>query len=202
MLFDKLDKYKLILASASPRRMELLTAAGFRFELETGLQTDESYPDSLEGEDIPLFIARKKSDAFPRPLKEDEILITADTIVYQNGEVLPKPESDREARKILLKISGNSHFVFTGVCLRSAQHMVDFVASTEVRFGILSEKEINYYIQNYKPYDKAGAYGIQEWIGYVGVEQIIGSYFNVMGMPVHLLYRELEKFIINNNKNE
>lgn len=202
MLFEKLDNYKLILASASPRRMELLNAAGFRFELETGLKTDESYPDSLEGKEIPLYIARKKSDAFPRPLDEGEILITADTIVCQKGEVLLKPASDNEAREILSKISGNSHFVFTGVCLRSAQHVVGFVASTEVRFGILSEKEINYYIQNYKPYDKAGAYGIQEWIGYVGVEQIIGSYFNVMGMPVHMLYRELEKFILNDNKNE
>jgi septum formation protein len=197
MLFEKLDNYKLILASASPRRRELLAAAGFKFELEAGFKTDESYPVNLKGEEIPLHIARKKSEAFPRPLDKMEILITADTIVYQDDEVLLKPESDHEAREILFKISGNSHFVFTGVCLRSAQHVIDFVASTEVRFGILSEKEINYYIQNYKPYDKAGAYGIQEWIGYVGVEQIIGSYFNVMGMPVHMLYRELERFIIN-----
>lgn len=195
MLFEKIKDYKLILASASPRRRELLTAAGFIFELKAGYHTDEIYPDHLTGDKISSYLARKKSDSFPYPLIDNEILITADTIVFQDGEVLLKPESADEARMTLIKISGNTHFVYTGVCLRSAKKVVEFVATTEVRFSNLSEEEISYYIQNYKPYDKAGAYGIQEWIGYVGVEEIRGSYFNVMGMPLHMLYRELEHFI-------
>ena len=195
MLFEKIKDYKLILASASPRRRELLRAAGYIFELKAGYHTEEIYPDHLKGDEICSYLARKKSDSFPYPLADEEILITADTIVYQDREVLLKPESADEARETLNKISGNTHFVYTGVCLRSVRKVIEFVASTEVRFGNLSEKEINYYIQNYKPYDKAGAYGIQEWIGSVGVEEIRGSYFNVMGMPLHMLYRELEHFI-------
>jgi septum formation protein len=200
MLFEKIKDYKLILASQSPRRRELLGNAGFTFEAIDGTETDELFPPCLKGREIPLYLARKKSDAFHRALTYNEILITADTIVYQDDEVLLKPDSAEEAKRILRRISGNSHFVYTGICLRSAQKAVQFVASTEVRFGILSEQEINYYIQNYQPYDKAGAYGIQEWIGYVGVEEIRGSYFNVMGLPVHVLYRELEKFIDQNNR--
>jgi len=195
MLIEKIKDYRLLLASQSPRRRDLLRNAGFAFEAIDGGDTDELYPPCLKGREIPLYLARKKSDAFYRELINNEILITADTIVYQNDEVLLKPNSAEEAKRILRRISGNSHFVFTGICLRSSQKSVQFVASTEVRFGILSEEEINYYIQNYQPYDKAGAYGIQEWIGYVGVEEIRGSYFNVMGLPVHMLYRELEKFI-------
>jgi septum formation protein len=195
MLLEKIIDFKLILASRSPRRQELMRKAGFAFETADGSGIDEIYPPCLTGRDIPLYLARKKSDAFSRDLIDNEILITADTIIYQDDHVLHKPKSEDEARKILRKISGRSHFVYTGTCLRSLKKSVEFVAETEVRFGILTEKEINYYIQNYQPFDKAGAYGIQEWIGYVGVEAIKGSYFNVMGLPVQLLYREIEKFI-------
>ncbi len=195
MLLEKIKDYKLILASASPRRRKLLSSAGFIFELKAGCHIDEVYPEYLKGSEISSYLARRKSDSYPYSLTNEEILITADTIVYQDGEVMLKPESEDEARETLMRISGNTHYVYTGVCLRSVNKMTEFVASTEVRFGNLSEKEINYYIQNYKPYDKAGAYGIQEWIGYIGVEEIRGSYFNVMGMPVHMLYRELELFI-------
>ncbi len=197
MLIEKLKNYKIILASRSPRRRELLQKAGFVFEATQGVDSDERYPPNLTGREIVLFLARKKSEAFQRKLTENEILITADTIVCLNNEVLHKPGSAEEAKKILGKISGNSHDVFTGICLRAVNKVVEFVASTEVRFGILSEVEIDYYVETYKPYDKAGAYGIQEWIGYVGVEEIRGSYFNVMGLPVHKLYRELELFIEN-----
>lgn len=198
MLLEQIKNYRLILASGSPRRRDLMKAVGFDFEVSPGYIPDESYPGSLKGKEIPEYLARKKSEAYPYEIAIGEIVITADTVVCQDDEVLHKPASETEAAEILRKISGNSHFVYTGVCLRSALKMNTFVSSTEVLFGPLSESEINYYIQNYKPFDKAGAYGIQEWIGFVGVEEIRGSYFNVMGLPVHRLYRELEQMIQHN----
>jgi septum formation protein len=195
MLFDKIRNYHIILASGSPRRSELLRSAGFVFDVVTGFETDENYPPDLREEAIPLYLAEKKSMDFPGVITNGMIVITADTIVSQQGEVLHKPGSAAEAFATLQKISGNSHYVHTGICLRSADKTAVFSASTEVRFGILTEEEIHYYIQTYKPFDKAGAYGIQEWIGFVGVEEIRGSYFNVMGLPIHKLYRELEKII-------
>lgn len=195
MLLEKIRAFLLILASGSPRRQELLRSAGFDFQLAADLDVDESYPQELKGAKIPEYLAMKKSEAYPVALGEQEILITADTIVLQDDQVLEKPEDAEAARSALRTLSGNIHYVYTGVCLRSAHKKSSFVAATEVRFGMLSEAEINYYIQHYKPFDKAGAYGIQEWIGYVGVEEIRGSYFNVMGLPVHMLYRELERFI-------
>ena len=195
MLLEKIKDYKIILASASPRRQELLSSLGIKFDLYTGIDSDESFPENMLAEDIPLFLARKKSLAYPAELANMEILLTADTIVAQQGEILLKPESRDDAFITLKKLAGNSHYVYTGVFIRSNSSSKGFVVGTEVSFGKLSDTEINYYIQQYKPYDKAGAYGIQEWIGYVAVEKINGSYFNVMGLPIHKLYRELENFI-------
>jgi septum formation protein len=202
MLLEDIKSYTIILASGSPRRKELMNSLGIPVEIFAGLDIDESYPLTLKREEIPAYLAKKKSLAFPRQLKDKEILITADTIVDLNGEILMKPESESDAVNILSKISGNSHFVYTGVCIRSVSGVSEFTAATEVFFGTLSKEEIDYYITNYKPYDKAGAYGIQEWIGYVGIEEIKGSYFNVMGLPIHKLYRQLEDFILKNNYDE
>lgn len=195
MLLEKIKEFTLILASGSPRRQELLRAAGFHFQLAADLEVEETYPEALQGAEIPEYLAVKKSEAYPTLLADRDILVTADTIVLQENRLLDKPANEDEARSALKMLSGKSHYVYTGVCLRSANKKKSFVAATEVRFGKLSEAEINYYIQHYKPYDKAGAYGIQEWIGTIGVEEIRGSYFNVMGLPVHKLYRELEDFL-------
>jgi septum formation protein len=195
MLLERIRDYTLILASGSPRRQELLGSAGFTFRLVADLEVEETYPDRLSGKEIPGYLAVKKSEAYPGVLGARDILITADTVVCQGKRILEKPVDAEAARTALQTISGKSHHVYTGVCLRSAAKRTVFVAATEVRFGSLSEEEINYYIEHYQPFDKAGAYGIQEWIGYIGVEEIRGSYFNVMGLPVHKLYRELEAFL-------
>lgn len=198
MLLEKIKKYHIILASGSPRRKELLELLGIKFDQFFGSESDESFPVNLINKEIAVYLARKKSEAYPHELKSDEILITADTIVVSDEKVMGKPVSLEEAKNTLRSLSGNSHFVYTGVCLRNRDKTLEFVSGTEVVFGILSNEEIDYYIRKYKPYDKAGAYGIQEWIGYVGVTEIKGSYFNVMGLPVQRLYRELEKFIESN----
>ncbi|MEO5645811.1 MAG: Maf family nucleotide pyrophosphatase [Bacteroidia bacterium] len=190
---EKLEQYRFILASKSPRRQFLLTELGIPFELVTK-EVDESFPDHLQKDEIPLFLARKKADAFQRDLDEKTIVITADTIVWINDHVLNKPENAEEASVMLRELSGNRHEVFTGVCLKSAKKEITFSVRTVVYFRELTEGEINYYISKYKPYDKAGAYGAQEFIGYIGVEKIEGSYFNVMGLPVKELYEELVKF--------
>lgn len=195
MLLEDLRRYKIILASGSPRRKLLMESAGFSFRTFTDIDVDEDYPVAIKGAAITEYLAMKKADAYPKELLEYEILITADTIVCQGDKVLLKPEDRQGAVSILTQISGNSHFVYTGVHIRSKNQHRSFVASTEVKFGKLTKDEIEYYIDNFKPYDKAGSYGIQEWIGYVGVEEIHGSYFNVMGLPIHMLYRELETFI-------
>ncbi|CAN5838326.1 Maf-like protein [soil metagenome] len=190
---EKLEQYRFILASKSPRRQFLLTELGIPFELVTK-EVDESFPDHLQKDEIPLFLARKKADAFQRDLDEKTIVITADTIVWINDHVLNKPENAEEASVMLRELSGNRHEVFTGVCLKSAKKEIAFSVRTVVYFRELTAGEINYYISKYKPFDKAGAYGAQEFIGYIGVEKIEGSYFNVMGLPVKELYEELVKF--------
>jgi septum formation protein len=195
MLLTDLRGYKIILASGSPRRKLLMESAGLSFRTFTDIEVDEDYPHELMGADITEYLAEKKADAYPLTLAENEVLITADTIVCQGNLVLLKPVDRDDAVAILSQISENTHMVYTGVHLRSMNYHRSFVASTEVKFGKLSAEEIDYYIDNFKPYDKAGSYGIQEWIGYVGVEEIHGSYFNVMGLPIHMLYRELEAFI-------
>ena len=186
--------YKIILASNSPRRRELLAGLGLNFTVKVISGIDESWPHSLKGEDIPLYISREKAAPYRQTIAEDELVITADTIVYVDGEVLGKPADEADAKRMLRMISGRWHEVITGVTLMTAEREHSFAVTTKVKFCNLSDSEIDYYIKNYAPMDKAGAYGIQEWIGYVGVEAIEGSYFNVVGLPVQRLYRELINF--------
>ena len=192
-MLDGLKNYKVILASNSPRRKELLAGLGVRYEVRTLPDVEESYPDSLQGEEIPLYIAREKAHAYRHLLQADELMITADTIVWLGGRVLGKPHDREDALQMLRDMSGRTHEVFTGVCLTTTGWQRSFAARTEVRFATLSEEEIAYYVDRFHPMDKAGAYGVQEWIGYIGVEYIAGSYYNIMGLPVQRLYRELCK---------
>lgn len=184
---------KLLLGSQSPRRKELLEGLGCEFECRTA-DTEEIYPDSLQGEEIPIYLSRLKADALRHTLQEDELLITADTIVWHKGEVLGKPHDAEDAKRMLRSLSGETHKVITGVTLTTHSKQDSFSSMTEVRFSQLSEEEISYYVEHFMPLDKAGAYGIQEWIGHIGVEHINGSYFNVMGLPVQRLYQELKKW--------
>jgi len=163
------------------------------FEVRVLPGIDESYPDDLEGGDIPLFISKEKANAYVNSLADDELLITADTIVWLDGEVLEKPADEDDARRMLHELSGQTHQVFTGVCLTTTSKQVAFSCRSDVTFCQLTDDEIDYYIRHYHPLDKAGAYGVQEWIGYVGVERIEGSFFNVVGLPVQRLYQALKQ---------
>lgn len=196
-MLDNLEKYKVILASGSPsgspRRRELMAGLGVNYEVRILPDVDESYPDTLQGEEIPLYIAKEKADAYIPMMQPDELIITADTIVWLDGKVLGKPRDREDALQMLRTMSGRTHEVFTGVCITTTDWQRSFTAQTEVRFATLSEDEIIYYVDNFKPMDKAGAYGVQEWIGFIGVENISGSYYNIMGLPVQKLYRELLK---------
>ncbi len=192
-MLDNLEKYKVILASGSPRRRELMVGLGVNYEVRILPDVDESYPDTLQGEEIPLYIAKEKADAYIPMMQPDELIITADTIVWLDGEVLGKPRDREDALQMLRTMSGRTHEVFTGVCITTTDWQRSFTAQTEVRYATLSEDEIIYYVDNFKPMDKAGAYGVQEWIGFIGVENISGSYYNIMGLPVQKLYRELLK---------
>lgn len=194
---DILKKYTIILASKSPRRQYLLKELGFNFIIDTSFDVDEVYSDSLTKNEIPVYLSELKANAFKKPIAENEVLLTADTIVWLDGQMVGKPRDREDAVDILRSLSGNMHEVITGVCLRSNRKTKTFTALSEVYFKTLDDDEINYYIDNYQPFDKAGAYGVQEWIGYVGVEKIHGSYFNVMGLPIQKLYVELIKFIDN-----
>ena len=190
---DNLKKYKVILASNSPRRKELLAGLGVDYEVRTLPDVDESYPETLQGADIPLYIAKEKADAYVAMMQPGELMITADTIVWLDDKVLGKPWDREDALQMLRTMSGRTHEVFTGVCITTTDWQRSFTAQTEVRFATLSEDEIIYYVDNFKPMDKAGAYGVQEWIGFIGVENISGSYYNITGLPVQKLYRELLK---------
>ena len=192
-MLDNLKKYKGILASNSPRRKELLAGLGVDYEVRTLPDVDESYPEILQGADIPLYIAKEKADAYVAMMQPGELMITADTIVWLDGKVLGKPRDREDALQMLRTMSGRTHEVFTGVCITTTDWQRSFTAQTEVRFATLSEEEIAYYVDNFQPMDKAGAYGVQEWIGFIGVENISGSYYNIMGLPVQKLYRELLK---------
>jgi septum formation protein len=192
--FRLVEGYKVILASNSPRRKELLGGLGIDFEVRTLSDIDESYPDTLQGEDIPMFISAKKAEAYKQGMADDEMIITADTIVYDNGHVLGKPKDRGEAIQMLRELSGHAHEVITGVSIVTKEKAVQFASTSKVTFAALTDEEIAYYVDHYKPYDKAGAYGIQEWIGYVAVTRIEGSYFNVMGLPIQRLYTELKQF--------
>ncbi len=187
--------YKIILASNSPRRRELLGGLGLDFTVKVISGIDESWPQNLKGEEIPLYISREKADPYRTSIKPDELVITADTIVYVDGEVLGKPKDKADAVRMLRLISGRWHEVITGVTLMTTTRERSFAVTTRVKFANLTDSEINSYVESGLPMDKAGAYGIQEWIGYVGVEAIEGSYFNVVGLPVQRLYRELMEFI-------
>lgn len=193
-MLDNLKKYKVVLASNSPRRKELLSGLGVDYEVRSLPDIDESYPSGLDGIDIPTYIARGKADAYRKDMQADELIITADTIVWLNGEVMGKPSDEEDARRMLRALSGQTHQVITGVCLTTIDRQKAFSVLTDVTFATLTDEEIDYYVEHYRPMDKAGSYGIQEWIGFVGVEKITGSYFNVMGLPVQRLYTELKRF--------
>ena len=187
------NKYKFVLASKSPRRQELLKGIVPEFDIMLR-DTAESYPDTLQGAQIVEHLAKLKASAFEGELADNQLLITADTIVWIDNQVLGKPKNRAVAIEMLHQLSGRKHTVYTGVCLKTTQKERVFNAATDVYFRQLSDDEIAYYVDTYKPFDKAGSYGIQEWIGYVGIERIDGSYFNVMGLPVQRLYQELKKF--------
>ena len=182
----------LILSSNSPRRKELLAGLDIPFEVRVIEDIDESYPDTLPTGEIAEYIAQKKAAAYE--VGNDDVLITADTIVVLDDQILGKPADAEEAKQMLRSLSGKTHHVITGVCLKSRDQQHHFSVISEVTFKTLAEDEISYYVENYKPFDKAGAYGIQEWIGYIGVTGLSGSYFNVMGLPVQRIYEELKKF--------
>ncbi|WP_321481137.1 Maf-like protein [uncultured Bacteroides sp.] len=205
-MLDNLQKYTIWLASNSPRRKELLSGLGIDYEVKTLADVDESFPDSLKGGDIPLYIACKKAEAYKPMMMEavagattdssssskEVLVITADTIVWLGEEMLGKPSDEADAMAMLRKLSGKTHEVITGVCLTTPTWQKSFAAVSEVRFSTLTEEEIEYYVHRFRPLDKAGSYGVQEWIGFIGVESISGSYFNVMGLPVQKLYQELK----------
>ncbi len=195
MLLEKLSKYKVYLCSQSPRRRELLQQTGISFSVATKIYVDENYPAGLPPEDIAIYLAKKKADAYKQILEENRIAITADTIVVCDGVILGKPKDYHDAERMLKFLSGKKHQVITGVCIFDLEKMQCFSSVTDVWFRPLSDDEITYYIDKFKPFDKAGAYGIQEWIGYVAIEKISGSYYNVVGLPVEKLYTELEKFL-------
>jgi septum formation protein len=193
-MLENLLKYKIVLASNSPRRKELLAGLGVPFEVRLKAGIDESYPQDLDAQDIPLHIAMKKAEAYYDELAKDELLITADTIVWLDGQVLGKPRDAADARRMLKSLAGHTHQVITGVCVATTEQRVAFASVSDVTFAPLTDEEIDYYVERFRPMDKAGAYGIQEWIGYVGVERINGSFYNVMGLPVQRLYTVLKNF--------
>lgn len=194
-MLDNLKKYKIILASNSPRRRKLLSGLGIDFEVKVLNDIDETYPAGcLTPEDVPLYISKKKAEANRESMEADELLITADTVVIVDDEVLGKPVDKADAVRMLRLLSGRRHHVVTGVCLTTRGEQRSFSVTTGVTFKTLTDEEIDYYIRQYKPFDKAGAYGIQEWIGYIGVTGLDGSYFNVMGLPVQRIYVELQHF--------
>lgn len=192
-MLSHLNCYNIILASLSPRREELLRGLNIPFEVKV-IDVEETYPSQLVGVDIPMYLAEKKADAYLESMDKNTLLITADTIVWHEGHVFGKPKNKAEATKMLNSLSGKTHQVITGVCISTLSRRKTFHVISEVRFARLLPDEIEYYLQNFQPYDKAGSYGVQEWIGYIGVEHIEGSYFNVMGLPIQRLYSELKRW--------
>jgi septum formation protein len=188
-------KYKIILASASPRRRELLKGLELDFEVRTIDNLDESYPPTLPPLEVPLYIATQKADAYKATMKPNELIITADTVVLLDGQILEKPNDQAQAINMLQELSGREHHVITGVVITTRQSQKAFSVTSSVTFDTLLDKDITHYVQTYNPLDKAGAYGIQEWIGYIGVKEIHGSFYNVMGLPVQRLYQELQPFL-------
>ena len=195
LLQDRIKNYRLILASASPRRRELLAACDLDFVLAERFECEEHYPAELEADRVAEYLSQLKSNAYPYPLVEGDILLTADTVVIAGSEILGKPKDKADAERMLKRLSGATHKVVTGVTLRTTAQSISFSAESLVTFRTLTEEEICYYIERYRPLDKAGAYGIQEWIGYVAIERIEGSFYNVMGLPVQRLYVELQRLL-------
>lgn len=193
-MLDNLREYKILLASKSPRRRELLSQLRLPFTVISIGGIDETYPDTIPTEDIPAYLADLKADAYLKNITDNELLITADTLVILNNRVLGKPKNHDEAVEMLTHLSGKTHKVITGVCISSRKKRTTFSTETIVKFAELSQEDIEYYVENFLPFDKAGAYGIQEWIGCVAVKGIDGSFYNVMGLPVHQLYKELKAF--------
>jgi septum formation protein len=185
--------YTIILGSASPRRQELLRSLGFNFQCKP-INADENFPAELKGPQIPIFLSEFKANAYSAALLKNELLITSDTIVWCEGKVYNKPPDFDEGKKMLSELSGKMHEVFTAVTLKSSKKQVTFCDVSKVFFKKLSNEEIEYYLTNYKPYDKAGGYGVQDWIGYIAIDRIEGSFYNVMGLPVQKLYEELIRF--------
>lgn len=192
-MLTNLKKYNVILASKSPRRLQLLSGLDIDFEVRTK-EVDEDFPATLRAQEIPLFLSQKKADAFKADMAAGELIITADTVVWINNHVLNKPESKQEAISMLKELSGNTHSVYTAVSISTPAKTVTFYDETLVEFVVLRDEEIEYYIDKYSPMDKAGSYGVQEFIGYIGIKKLVGSYFNVMGLPVQMLYENLKQF--------
>ena len=193
-MLKKFENYNFILGSNSPRRKEILKEIGLDFSVYPS-NIEENFNEDIKLKDVPVFLAEKKANAIKNKLKENDILITADTTVIHNNELLSKPENILQAKEMLNKLSGKSHKVITGVCLLSKNKKCTFSCETIVTFNNLEIKEIEFYINKFKPFDKAGSYGIQEWIGLIGIEKIEGSYTNVVGLPASMLYTKLKKFI-------
>ena len=195
LLKDKLIGRRLLLASKSPRRSQLMRDCGLDFEVVDGREAEEIYPADMPSEQVAEYLSRVKSDAYADMVGEGDVLITADTIVVAGGEILGKPSDREDAVRMLGLLSGASHTVITGVTLRSADKVESFSCTSRVKFRTIEPDEVGYYLDTYRPYDKAGAYGIQEWIGYVAIEGIEGSFYNVMGLPVQMLYVRLKEFV-------
>lgn len=195
LLHEKLRNRRLLLASQSPRRRELIADCGLPYEPAPKYDCEEIYPADLPAEEVPLYLSQLKSRAYPATLAPNDILLTADTVVVLDGEVLGKPHDRTDAIRMLHRLSGRRHTVVSGVTLRTPQRMQTFEARTNVWFRSLTDEEIEYYIDTFHPLDKAGSYGIQEWIGYAAIERIEGSFYNVMGLPIQKLYTELNQFL-------
>lgn len=190
----KITDYKVLLASNSPRREDLLRGIDIDFEIKVLPDIDETYPSNLALEEVAEFVAQKKATSYYSILKENELMITADTVVVLEGKIYGKPKDEEEAKEMLLALSGKTHRVISGVCLTSTIKQTCFSVTSDVEFSDLTNEEIEYYVERYSPLDKAGSYGVQEWIGYIGVKHISGSYYNIMGLPIQRLYRELKSF--------
>lgn len=191
---NNLANYNIVLASSSPRRRELLAMMDINFDVAPKLEIDESFPESMDLDDVPAYLSTKKSFAYKKQLSPDQLYITADTLVILDKEILGKPQSEDEAKAMLRKLSGRTHRVVTGVTIFTDSRSVTFSVTSEVDFAELSDDEIDYYVTRFHPTDKAGAYGVQEWIGAMAIRGIRGSYYNVMGLPTHRLYKELQRF--------